>query len=153
MFSELKADLGLQNYYNHFLPNLFTLLAPMHQLLKNNEKWVRTNKQDEAFRKSEEPLQSAGVLGHYSADRELILACDASSMLPHMMPDETERPLGFMSRTLISLEKWYSHLDKEELACSFRHSKIPIHHRRKFTITTDHKPLMTLFHYSSLNET
>ena len=31
--TELKAYLGLLNYYNCFLPNLYALLAPMHQLL------------------------------------------------------------------------------------------------------------------------
>lgn len=32
--TELKAYLGLLNYYNRFLPNLSTLLAPLHQLLR-----------------------------------------------------------------------------------------------------------------------
>ena len=32
--TELKAYRGLLNYYNHFLPNLSTLLAPLHQLLE-----------------------------------------------------------------------------------------------------------------------
>ena len=35
--TELKAYLGLLNYYNCFLPNLSTLLAPMHQLLRKEE--------------------------------------------------------------------------------------------------------------------
>uniref|UniRef100_A0A3B1IIS6 ribonuclease H n=1 Tax=Astyanax mexicanus TaxID=7994 RepID=A0A3B1IIS6_ASTMX len=37
--SELKAYLGLLNYYHRFLPKLSTLLAPLHTLLKKEEKW------------------------------------------------------------------------------------------------------------------
>lgn len=37
--TELKAYLGLLNYYNRFLPNLSTLLAPLHHLLKKDVIW------------------------------------------------------------------------------------------------------------------
>ncbi|KAJ8370490.1 hypothetical protein SKAU_G00105180 [Synaphobranchus kaupii] len=37
---KLKAYLGLLNYYNRFLPNLSTLLAPMHQLLRKEVRWA-----------------------------------------------------------------------------------------------------------------
>lgn len=36
--SELKAYLGLLNYYHRFLPKLSTLLAPLHTLLRKEEK-------------------------------------------------------------------------------------------------------------------
>ena len=35
--TELKAYLGLLNYYNKFLANLATLLVPLHKLLLNKE--------------------------------------------------------------------------------------------------------------------
>ncbi|KAL6480987.1 hypothetical protein MHYP_G00090670 [Metynnis hypsauchen] len=38
--SELKAYLGLLNYYHRFLPKLSTLLALLHTLLKKEEKWT-----------------------------------------------------------------------------------------------------------------
>lgn len=37
--TELKAYLGLLNYYNRFLPNLSTLLAPLHHLLRKDVVW------------------------------------------------------------------------------------------------------------------
>lgn len=37
--TELKAYLGLLNYYNKFLPNLSTVLAPVHKLLQIDTKW------------------------------------------------------------------------------------------------------------------
>lgn len=38
--TELKAYLGLLIFYNKFLPNLSTLLAPLHKLLRKDEPWA-----------------------------------------------------------------------------------------------------------------
>lgn len=74
--------------------------------------------------KSQRLLNSADVLVHYSAGRELVFSCHASlygvgAVLSHKMDDDSERPLGFMSRTLSPAEKRYSQLDKEDLAVIF----------------------------------
>ncbi len=37
--TELKAYLGLLNYYHRFLPNLSIWLAPLHNLLRKSVKW------------------------------------------------------------------------------------------------------------------
>ncbi|XP_033992114.1 uncharacterized protein K02A2.6-like [Trematomus bernacchii] len=149
--TELKSYLGLLNYYNTFLPNLATLLAPLRELLRQDVRWTWQKKQEEAFKKSKALLNSAEVLVHYSADRELIMSCDASpygvgAVLSHVMDDGTERPLGFMSRTLAPAEKNYSQLDKEGLAVIFAIKKFHKYlYGRTFTIYTDHKPLISLF--------
>ena len=149
--TELKSYLGLLNYYGRFLPNLSTLLAPLHELLRKDVRWTWKKKQEEAFQSSKALLNSAAVLVHYSADRELILSCDASpygvgAVLSHRMEDGSERPLGFMSRTLAPAEKGYSQLDKEGLAVMFGIRKFHKYlYGRTFTIYTDHKPLVSLF--------
>ena len=38
-WTELKAYLGLLNYYNKFMPNLATELAPLYQLLHKGTLW------------------------------------------------------------------------------------------------------------------
>ena len=149
--TELKAYLGLLNYYNKFLPNLATLLAPLHELLRHDVSWTWQKKQEEAFQKSKNLLHSADVLVHFSTDQELVLSCDASpygvgAVLSHKMEDGSERPLGFMSRTLSPTEKRYSQLDKEGLAVIFGIKKFHKYlYVRVFTIYTDHKPLISLF--------
>ena len=37
--TELRSYLGMVNHYGRFLPNLATMLAPMHQLLTKEVKW------------------------------------------------------------------------------------------------------------------
>lgn len=149
--NQLQSYLGSLNYYHRFLPNLSTLLAPLHALLGQGAKWTWKNPQEEVFRKSKELLQSAKVLVHYDADKELVLSCDASlygvgAVLSHRMEDGSEKPVSYMSRTLTKAEKNYSQLDKEGLAIMFGIKKF---HRylygRASTICTDHKPLISLF--------
>lgn len=149
--TELKAYLGLLNYYNKFLPKLSTVLAPVHKLLKKETKWKWGEAQQAAFEKSKEMMQSAEVLVHYDPEKDIVLSCDASpygvgAVLSHHMPDGTERPIGFTSRTLNPAEKNYSQLDKEGLAVMFGIKRFHKYiYGRKFTIVTDHKPLLALF--------
>ncbi|XP_041863718.1 uncharacterized protein K02A2.6-like [Melanotaenia boesemani] len=149
--TELKSFLGLLNYYHRFLPNLATELAPLHVLLRQEVGWKWNREQEKAFEKAKNMLNTSDVLVHYSADRELILSCDASpygigAVFSHIMEDGHERPVGFVSRTLQPAETKYSQLDKEGLAVMFGVEKFHKYlYGRTFTIYTDHKPLIYLF--------
>ena len=63
-------------------------------------------------------------------------------MLSHLLDDNTERPVAFVSRTLSPTELKYSQLDKEALSIIFgvRHFHQYLY-GRKFLIMSDHKPL------------
>ena len=149
--SGLKSYLGLLTYYSRFLPNLSTTLAPLYKLLKHNERWKWTEHQEKAFTESKSLLLSSQLLVHFDPSLEITLACDASAygigaVLSHQMPDGTEKPVGFVSRTLTETEKKYSQIEKEGLACVFGVRKFDAYlFGRHFTLQTDHKPLMTLF--------
>ena len=148
--TELKSYLGLLSYYSKFLPNLSTVLAPLYVLLRDKESWHWGKKEQKSFNESKQLLVSSQVLVHFDPKLEIRLACDASeyglgAVLSHIMPDGTERPVGFVSRTLSSTEKKYSQIEKEALACVVGvtrfHAFLWGHH---FTLQTDHKPLLSL---------
>eukprot|EP00731_Ephydatia_muelleri_P024869 Em0016g1140a len=149
--TELKSYLGLLTYYSRFLPHMATMLAQLYRLLQAKIPWNWTQKEKMAFENSKNLLLSAKVLVHFDPNKELILACDASSygvgaVLSHKMSDGTERPIAFASRTLSSAEKNYSQLEKEGLACIFGVKRFHLYlYGRNFTIVTDHKPLLQLF--------
>lgn len=149
--TQLKAYLGLLNYYNKFLPNLSTVLAPVYRLLRKNVTWNWGVDQEVSFTQSKKMIQSVQVLVHYDPQKDVILSCDASpyglgAVLSHKMPNGSERPIGFMSRTLNKAERNYSQLDKEGLAIMFGLQRFHKYlYGRKFTIVTDHKPLLYLF--------
>ena len=100
-----------------------------------------------AFEKAKELLKSAELLVHFDPEKELILASDASdygvgAVLSHRMENETEHPIGYVSRSLNNAERSYSTLEKESLATIFRVKKFhQFLYGHSFTIKTEHKPL------------
>ena len=150
--SQLKAFLGLLNYYGKFLKDLSSELHPLHKLLQKDVAWKWGPRQQQCFEKVKGMIVSAKVLVHYDPTKPLLLQCDASqyglgAVLSHVMDDGTERPIGFVSRTLNVAEKNYSQLDKEGAGIIFGLKKFHKYvYGRHFTIVTDHKPLITLFH-------
>ena len=148
--TELKSYLGLLTYYGKFLPNLATKLASLYKLLQHRVPWRWTSAQDAAFRESKKLLASSSLLVHYDLKLPLILACDASAygigaVLAHRMPDGSEKPIGYASRTLNKAEKNYSQLEKEGLSLVFGIKKFyPYVFGRSFELVTDHKPLLGL---------
>ncbi|KAK3726335.1 hypothetical protein QZH41_008960, partial [Actinostola sp. cb2023] len=148
---QLRAFLGMLNYYHRFLPDVSTVLEPLHKLLRKGEKWQWQEEQRTAFEKAKELLQSAELLVHFDPTKELILASDASNygigaVLSHNARDGSERPIGYVSRSLNTAERGYSTIEKEALAIVFGVKKFhQFLYGHKFTIKTDHKPLEGLF--------
>jgi len=62
--TELRAFLGIINYYGKFLPNLSTQLAPLYTLLGKNAKWSWGTAQEKAFQTAKEALQGNSLLVH-----------------------------------------------------------------------------------------
>ncbi|XP_062604323.1 uncharacterized protein K02A2.6-like [Saccostrea cucullata] len=148
---EVKAYLGLLNYYGAFLPNLSTVLQPLHQLLKKGENWSWTDKCEESFENSKQMITKGKLLVFYDMNKPLRLACDSSSyglgaVVSHIMEDGSERPVAFASRTLNSSERNYAQVEKEALSIIFGVKKFHKYlYGRTFTLITDHKPLVTIF--------
>ena len=148
--TELRAFLGLINYYHKFLPNLFSTLSPLHLLLCKGTKWNWTQKQQAAFDKVKELLQSSALLVHFDNKKPLLVYTDASpygirAVLAYNMPDNSEKPIAFASHTLTPAERNYSQLEKEALATIFA-----VKHYHQYLYGThfsysDHKPLERLF--------
>ena len=149
--AELKSYLGLFTYYSKFIPNMATALA-LYKLLRKEECWRWTFTEKKAFQASKISLTSSKLLVHFNPELKLVLMCNASSygigaVLAHRMPDGTERPIGFASRSLSVVQRNYSQLEKEALAIVFEaqrfHFYLVGHH---FELVTDHKPLLALLH-------
>ena len=173
---ELRAYLGLLGYYRQFIPNLTNHIAPLNQLLKAefsskspgkgkkgrrkkgnqhrsppDPKFTWGPEQKTAFLASKKLLKKGQLLVHYDARKPLLLQTDAShyglgAVISHIMPDGTERPIWFASRTMTEHEKNYAQYEKEGLSIMFGLKKChKFLHGRSFTIATDHQPLVHLF--------
>ena len=90
--SELRSFPRMVQYNHSFLPGLASMLAPLHKLFQKGMKWEWTHDCQKAFEACKEGLTSDSLLVHHDLNRELRLACDASSyglgvVLSHIMDD------------------------------------------------------------------
>ncbi|XP_008178248.1 uncharacterized protein LOC103307755 [Acyrthosiphon pisum] len=129
--TQLKAFLGLVTYYGKFIRNMSTKANPLYKLLKKDIPFVWGKDQNKAFNE--------------------IKTCDASptgigAVLSHKLPDGSEKPIAFTSRTLNNAERAYAQIDKEALAIVY---SVKYFHQyvygREFILRTDHKPLVIIF--------
>ena len=94
-------------------------------MLHKSTQWKWGKQERDAFIASKDLLLSSQVLVHFDPKHPIVLACDASAhgigaVLSHRFTDSSEKPIGFVSRTLTDTEKKYSQVEKEGLACAFR---------------------------------
>ena len=73
---QLRAFIGLLNFYAKFLPNLSTVLAPLYSLLQKDRHWSWGPQQQRAFQK----LSQCSPMIHFS----LITAIQLNYCLPPM---------------------------------------------------------------------
>ena len=148
--SELRALLGMVNYYRKFIANLSSLLQPLNSLLQANKPWKWTDKATKAFIAAKKAIATTGVLAHYDPKQPLTLAGDASgygigAVISHTLPDGSEKPIAFASRSLSPSERGYSQIEKEALSLIYGVKKFHQYlYGRKFCLVTDNKPLLAI---------
>ncbi|XP_037503417.1 uncharacterized protein K02A2.6-like [Rhipicephalus sanguineus] len=149
LVSELKAFLGLVNYYGKFLPSLATVLAPLYALLAKGAKWQCEKEHKESFRKVKEAMEDSQFLAHFDPEMPLRLECDASpvgigAVLSHRV-NGVAYPIGVRSRKLTRAECNYSQLEKEALALVFVVARFKDYlYGHQFVLVTGQKPLTGL---------
>ncbi|UYV66368.1 K02A2.6-like [Cordylochernes scorpioides] len=48
--TDLRAFLGLLTHYSRFIPNMSSILAPLYNLLKKEQKWRWETSEERAFK-------------------------------------------------------------------------------------------------------
>ena len=149
--SQLRSYLGLLNYYGKFIPNLSSLLKPLHQLLCHDRPWKWTKQCKRAFSQTKTALLVSDALTHFDPKLPLQLACDDSpygvgAVVSHIMPNGKERLIAFASHTLSQAESRYAQIEREALGIVFGVCKFHQYlFGRKLILLTDHRPLTTIF--------
>ena len=80
--------------------------SPSIQAVRQEHSVAMVNVPSQCFLRIENLISSAQLLVHFDSDLPLLLACDASAygvgaVLAHQLPDGSEKPLGYASRTVI----------------------------------------------------
>lgn len=145
----IKQFLGLVGYYRRFIPNFSKIAKPLTDLLKKDKAFTWLSKHQEAFNALKLSLCEEPILQYPDFNRPFILTTDASGYAIGGVLSQGEigkdLPIAYTSRVLNNAEQNYSTIEKECLAIVYCVSHFrPYLYGKKFTIITDHKPLVWL---------
>ena len=154
--SELRRFLGMANQLGKFTPRLATITQPLRELLSKKNSWSWTTSQEEAFIATKQELLKPTTLMLYDPNAPTKVSADISSfglgavLLQYNANDW--KPVAFASRSMTEVERHYAQIEKEALAATWACKKFTNYILgAKFTIETDHKPLVPLLSTTHLH--
>jgi len=148
--SSLRSALGLFSYYRKFVKDFSRIAKPLNQLLKKDIPFEWAEKQQNAFDRLKDRLQTSPILRYPDFEKPFIVYTDASgtglgAVLSQVDDEEKEYVIAYASRSLNKAEQKYAVTDQECLAVvwAIDHFK---HYLglQPFTIITDHSALKWL---------
>jgi len=156
---EVQKFLGLANYYRRFIKDFARIAAPLHVLVRKEQKWKWEKEQEKAFGKLKAVFTTEPVLAIPDIDKEIRIEVDASDyatggVLSTKCEDGKWRLVAFISKSLSATECNYEIHDKEMLAVircleAWRHYLEGA--KLEFEIWTDHKNLQYFMTSQKLN--
>jgi len=156
---KVQKFLGLANYYRRFIKNFARIAAPLHMLVRKEQKWKWEKEQEEAFEELKAVFTTKPILAIPDIDREMRVEADASDyatggVLLTKYEDGKWRPVAFISKLLNATKQNYKIHDKEMLVVircleAWRHYLEGA--KLKFEIWTDHKNLQYFITSQKLN--
>ena len=156
---DVQKFLGLANYYHQFIEGFASIARPLHNMVKKDQKWDWTKKQEEAFRELKKRFTKEPVLAVPDLDKKMRMEVDVSDytmggVLPMECEDKLWRPVAFLSKSLNEIERNYEIHDKKMLAIirELENWRYLLKGTRfKFEIWTDHKNLEYFMKVQKLN--
>ena len=147
---QVRAFLGLGNYYRRFVKDYSKLVKPLTELLHKNAPLIWSNKCQESFEKLKAVLTGPEVMAYPRKEGEFVLDTDACGVsigcVLSQIQDGVERVIAYGSRTLTRCEQNFCVTDRELLAVKhfvelYKHYLLG----RRFTVRSDHQALVWLF--------
>lgn len=143
---QIKSFLGITGYYRKFIRDYSKIAKPMTKYLKKGQKInLKDPEYIESFDNLKTLITSDPILKFPDFCKTFILTTDASNFALGAVLSQNGHPISYASRTLNSHEIRYSTIEKELLAIVWAVKYFrPYLYGRKFTIQTDHRPLVWL---------
>lgn len=145
--SEVRSFLGLASYYRKFCRNFATIAEPLQHLTESHVKFQWTEECDTSFNLLRRCLTSPPLLVYPDFNQPFRLDCDASKHAIGAVLSQGEgnheHVVAYASKSLNASQRNWITYDREWWAIlwAIRHFR-PYLAGRKFTVVTDHKPLV-----------
>ena len=146
---DVRAFLGLANYYRKFVRDFSKIAGPLHDLTKKALKFRWTDECQAAFERLKSALIQAPILGYPDFTLPFDLYVDASDealgMVLGQVQNGREVVISYSGRKLLPAEKNYSVTEREALAvvAGIKYFQ-PYVYGRRFTVHTDHNAVRWL---------
>jgi len=75
---DVQKFLGLANYYCQFIKDFISIARPLHNMVKKDQKWEWTERQEGAFKKLKERFTKELVLVALDLDKKIRMEVDTS---------------------------------------------------------------------------
>ena len=146
---ELRRFMGMVNQLGKFSQNLASLTQPLRELLSKKHTWLWGPNQQQAFTQVKDELTKPTTLALYDVQKESKVSADASAYgLGAVLLQKTDsdwKPVAYASRAMSETERRYAQIEKEALAITWACEKFSMYILgKRFSIETDHKPLVPL---------
>ena len=153
---EIKAFLGLANFYSEHIPDFWSIAAPLVHLTKKDVKFQFDEQCVAALERLKHHLITEPIMLKYPKfDQTFVLAADCSCVAIGAVLSQRdvvdgkpmERVISYYSKLLNSAQRNYSSLERELLACvvSIKHFNYYLRDSvEPFVLITDARPLTFL---------
>ncbi|GBG66950.1 hypothetical protein CBR_g74637 [Chara braunii] len=148
--TQVRAFLGLASYYRRFIKGFAAIAGPLTNLLRKDQSMIWTPECDQAFSKLKAALISAPVLIRPDPEKTFVLITDwqpeaISVILAQVGPSGLERVVKYASKSVPACKRNYTAPTGECYAALWGTSHFRAYlYGRKFTLVTDHEPLLAL---------
>uniref|UniRef100_A0A5S6Q436 RNA-directed DNA polymerase n=1 Tax=Trichuris muris TaxID=70415 RepID=A0A5S6Q436_TRIMR len=150
--ADCRRFIGMINYYHRFLPELASVLQPLHRLANEaKRRFSWTQEHETAFQKAKQLLTQAATLAFPRSDAPTQVVADASDAaigaVIQQFQDYRWVPIAFHSKNLTDTQVRWSTGDKElfALVSAVRRFRYLLEGRQNLQLCTDHKPLIHAF--------
>jgi len=154
---QLRAFIDITGYYRKFIPHFAQIAVCLTNLLRKNNKFVWTEREETAFLDLISRLASRPILRPPDFTLPFALAVDASDVAVGVnrfqIIEDVEHPICYFSRRLNAHQQRYSTVEKEALALLLATRNFSIYFgAHPVTVYTDHSPLQFLKNMANYNQ-
>ena len=144
--SEVKSLLGMAQYVSRFIPEYATITAPLRNLTKQDVVWKWHEEEQSALDVLKQALTGDQVMTYFDPKKQTEIIVDASPVGLGGLLMQDGKVVCYASRALSEVERRYSQTEREMLAAVWAPEHFHLYvYGSKFSIITDHKPLLGIF--------